>query len=988
MKIIQINLNHCEAAQDLLAQMAREHKVDAVLISEPFKIKDNRNWCRSNSKKAAIWTRNLAFQEINDQKEGFVRAKINGIYFYSCYAPPSWTPNQYEEMLDEIVTDAENKTPIVIGGDFNAWAVEWGSRVTNTRGRILLEALARLNVIVANNGVALTYRKAGMGSIIDVTFVSYSLATRIKWWVSEEFTHSDHQAVMFEINYKKRRSAPTLTGPKWNDKRFDTEAFEYMLQQQEINDVPANNLAHNVTNLVTVACDASMPRRKPRRQESPCYWWNDDIAQLRRNCLQARRRVQRSRHRPNFEQLLADFRCARKTLQKAIKESKNECFRKLCAEANIDPWGTAYKMVMKRMTSQRAPQISCPNMLQRIVSTLFPQRMLNIPGSIEINREDIPAVTENELLEACKKIGDRKAPGPDGVPNSAIKLAINSRPEIFVETFQKCLEEGKFPKIWKIQRLVLIPKGNKPADDPSSYRPICLLDTMGKILERLVYNRLLPIVEEKRALSDRQFGFRKSRSTIDAIKMVIDTAADAIEGERWRWGAKEYCAVTTLDVKNAFNSAEWPHVLESLREVGVPSYILSVISDYLSERQLIYDSDEGIKTYKVTAGVPQGSVLGPLLWNIMYDHVLRLSLPREAKIVGFADDIAVVTVAKHIADVENITNIAVAQIKRWLELVGLRLAEHKTETVLITSRKKIEYMRIQVGEQSISSQNSLKYLGVVIDNRLNFKAHIEYVSKKAANIQAALSRILPNIGGPKSSRRALLANVTSSVLLYAAPIWAGAMKLKTNKRKLLSVNRLSALRAICGYRTISDEAAFVIAGIIPVDILADEMKRVYDRCVRQANVDKKEVKSEERTRSIHKWQERWNTTDKGRWTYKLIPDLTLWLNRRSGETNYHLTQFLSGHGGFRKYLNRFGHDDSPMCPTCPEIEEDVEHVMFHCPRFTQESALPEPSSIIAYMMESEGNWSEVTEFAASIQRELRRIEAVRRGVTGSTGDSN
>ena len=101
--------------------------------------------------------------------------------------------------------------------------------------------------------------------------------------------------------------------------------------------------------------------------------------------------------------------------------------------------------------------------------------------------------------------------------------------------------------------MVLIPKPCKPPGEPSTYRPICLIDTMGKILEKIIYNRLLTCAEAGGALSDLQYGFRKGRSTVEAIRRVVDIARDAIEGVRWKFGTKEYCAVVTLDVRNAFN---------------------------------------------------------------------------------------------------------------------------------------------------------------------------------------------------------------------------------------------------------------------------------------------------------------------------------------------------------------------------------------------------------------------------------------------------
>jgi len=459
-----------------------------------------------------------------------------------------------------------------------------------------------------------------------------------------------------------------------------------------------------------------------------------------------------------------------------------------------------------------------------------------------------------------------------------------------------------------------------------------------------------------------------------------------LKGKRWKGGSKHYCAIVTLDIKNAFNSAQWSCIMAELRCMGVPPYIRRVIRSYFRNRIQTYGTQDGPRTYRVTGGVPQGSVLGPTLWNIMYDGILRLQLPEGANAIGFADDVAVVVVAKHLEDLTWIADKAIAILCSWLSSVGLTLADQKTEVVLLSSRKRTESITLTVGDAEILSQSSVRYLGVHIDSRLTFRDHLQKVSEKAAKVVTALSRIMPNIGGPRQNRRKLLASVTTSIMMYAAPVWADSVRTTSYKRQLVSVYRRSALRVVCGFRTVSYEAACVLSGMVPIELLAEERRRMYCRGRQNSATDRQMVTMEEKDRTSSAWQDRWDKVDKGRWTHRLIPNIKEWTSRRHGELDYYVTQFLTGHGCFRAYQHRFKIDDNPSCPACIESIEDAEHVLFVCPRFQVERAELqtslgrhlEPENLVSLMTETREAWDAVSRYAVSVIRSLRILEKERR----------
>ncbi|XP_068149517.1 uncharacterized protein [Drosophila tropicalis] len=213
-----IKLNHCEAAHELLKQRVRETRTDVAIISEPFRRMSAENWICSNSGKAVLWACGSPNAQLRSRLAGghFVRALINGKWIYSCYFPPSLDYLDFCESLDELAEDARAHSPFVIAGDFNAWAQEWGSSITNDRGRAVLESLASLDVALLNCGSRNTFNSAGRGSIIDLTFVSNSLARFAAWRWDDNYTASDHEAIIFSRPEDRQPDHNRRVPRQWN----------------------------------------------------------------------------------------------------------------------------------------------------------------------------------------------------------------------------------------------------------------------------------------------------------------------------------------------------------------------------------------------------------------------------------------------------------------------------------------------------------------------------------------------------------------------------------------------------------------------------------------------------------------------------------------------------------------------------------------------------------------------------------------------------
>ena len=242
---------------------------------------------------------------------------------------------------------------------------------------------------------------------------------------------------------------------------------------------------------------------------------------------------------------------AKAALRRGIKKSRLQCWKDLISEVKKDPWGLAFKIVTKRLVSRRkTPGLDNPDRVKYIVRSLFPHVepfRRQDKGSCVVRREEL--FTLEKLKRAGGRLKANTAPGIDGVPNEILKKVIGAYPGILLEAFNSCLREV----LRRLEEAEFSP-AEEGTDLQGSPRRIdqCLLDTIGTLLEKLILQRLQALLVGENGLSENQFGFRKGRSTVDAIQAVVNIATNARKGTGKRKG---FCALISIVIRNAFNTA-------------------------------------------------------------------------------------------------------------------------------------------------------------------------------------------------------------------------------------------------------------------------------------------------------------------------------------------------------------------------------------------------------------------------------------------------
>ena len=352
------------------------------------------------------------------------------------------------------------------------------------------------------------------------------------------------------------------------------------------------------------------------------------------------------------------------------------------------------------------------------------------------SRFQFDPVDASQVYKLLQSLSISKATGIDRIPAKVLRLAAPVISWSLASIFNTSIASKTFPIEWKVARVSALHKKG-PRNIMDNYRPISILPVISKVFEKMLYNQLIEYLHRENLLTENQFGFRRFHSTASAL---LDCTNE------WLFNMDRgfYNVVVFLDLKKAFDTVNHTILLDKLEAYGIDEDSLNLLSSYLTDRKQTCQIDgKQSDLRKISCGVPQGSILGPLLFLTYINDLpncLNFTTPRI-----FADDTSITAFGKTLEDTEIELNNDLINIRNWLTANKLSLNIAKTEYVLIGSRQKLNNVSKQpnvvIGDRPIERVRDCKILGVQIDESLTWEKHIDQIAKKISSGISAIRKL-------------------------------------------------------------------------------------------------------------------------------------------------------------------------------------------------------------------------------------------------------
>lgn len=624
------------------------------------------------------------------------------------------------------------------------------------------------------------------GSAIDLSFATPDLVSTVHWLVADNTLGSDHLPITIRINHVPVKTQ-TIHTQKYNYNKANWHLFRAKLEDTptvDLNSVTVDEGYEALCQQITQAANAAIPVTKAgttRTKNNP--WWNSKCDEARDWKMYYTKRWKKTRNKENHLLMTESVAISNKTNAEAKKQHWSNYVDTLNDQSNL---GNVYDK-MKKMKSQfKLPDYDLnedgktystveekagafaetfrkassmeglPMHMQQARQKFEQENPLSHPypdNTLPINTKLTMAELERALSSVTKvKVSE----GPDLVSYRMLRELPWSQKEQLLTFFQKCWETGVIPKAWKHAIVTPIPKQGKSRKEVSNYRPISLTSHTGKIYERIVKARLTYFCEKNKVIPLCQAGFRAGRGVSDHLVSLGSHVRRALT-------RKKVLYTCLFDIRRAYDTVWHRKLLQKIKNIGISGHMFNFVQSFLTNRTLQVRWRGALSTsHNLEMGVPQGSVIAPLLFSIML-HDVNSVKTLGSTITLYADDLAVwregshksyVPIKKHKTPKKEfrLFQELVDGVSRYMSDNGFSLSPQKTVFVIFTRGIIGREVSIKVAGELVHNSTKARYLGAQLDRKATGNDHVKEnlaKAKKAINLIKALA-VMPWANHPKT----------------------------------------------------------------------------------------------------------------------------------------------------------------------------------------------------------------------------------------------
>lgn len=728
-KILQWNARSAIANSKFLCQLKNEIKFDVAILSE--------TWFKPNSQISmkkyniihkdrpggkggvAIYIKNIYKYDIinftgipNDLETCGINVHLNDtiISVVSIYRPPNVKVSQND--WNSLFSQLSNYC--IIGGDFNAHHGLWGSSIENQAGKILCDAIGNTNnLTVLNDGSQTRLTPpGGLNSCVDISIVSGNISSHMTWEVLDNTYGSDH----FPIILKWGKTSESIIYPsvKWREKDADWDTYRMVVSNSFFN-IPTFSTTDKkiefLLSTINTAATASMPENKPfipKSRTTP--WWDNDCT-VRNN--ERKEAFKRYKSHASIENFIACKKITSKC-KLLFKRKAKESWKKFCSELSSS---TPSNIVWLRVRNLQSSKKKTPCQLSQEKIEELLDKMA--PPTVDINLTPTPQPNNNEnwlakpieieeLLHHIKK-GRNSSPGADSITYNMIYQLPYVAKEFLCEIFNNIWLLGANCSLFKICNIILIHKTGKDPSSIRSYRPISLMSCIFKTFERIIKSRLEWWIENNNLFPNTQYGFRRGKGTVNCLTHLVTDIQCCLSENK-------YLSAIFLDIHSAYDNVDLHILIEKLTYIKVPKFLaINLIKLYLEREISIKVNNRVYGPRKISSGLPQGSVLSPILFNI-YTKDFHHIWDDRITVLQYADDFVIYSKNNSIGNCHKDLKHIMYVSHEYFSNNGFSISAEKSAVVYYTS--------MTISGYNISILPSYKYLGLIVDTKLTWKEHI------------------------------------------------------------------------------------------------------------------------------------------------------------------------------------------------------------------------------------------------------------------------